>query len=167
MVFALLLLAPFGLFAVARGLRHIFCRPSYLSTLGNSAWFTYGSFLGETVGANFEQTTSMRYHWRWTTFGPFSPSNKRLSLLSWLCYSFVVTASYGGELRAFLMRPMPGDPIETVRDIVDRATRWRAVDYGDGFWDKWKHASDGMRELVEGMERVEYKPFPVKLVGDD
>ncbi len=65
------------------------------------------------------------------------------------------------------MRPVPGEPIETVRDIVDRAAGWRAVDYGDGFWDKWKHASEGMRELVEGMERVEYKPFPVKLVGDD
>ena len=61
-VFVLLILAPFGLFAVARGLGHIFHRPSYLSTLGNSAWFTYGSFLGETVGANFELTTSMRYH---------------------------------------------------------------------------------------------------------
>ncbi len=144
----------------------MFHRPSYLSTLGNSVWFTYGSFLGETVGKGFEKTTSMRYHWSLAIFGLFSPLKERLSLLAWLCYSFLITASYGGELRAFLMRPVPQEPIETARDIVDRASGWRAVDYGDGLWQMWRDLPyDGLEELFEGMEMARYEAFPVEYVG--
>ncbi len=45
-----------------------------------------------------------------------------------------MTATYGGALRAVLLNPDRKETLDTLRDIVDHDSAWKAVDYGDNFW---------------------------------
>ena len=76
----------------------------------------------------------------------------------WLWYSFIVTASYGGELRAFLLKPKLNSPIDTIMDIVD---------YGDGMWNNIASLSEfkGIQKFIREKIEVEYKDFPLEYVS--
>ncbi len=82
-------------------------------------------------------------------------------------YSFLITSFYGGELRAFLLKPVLLSPIDTVQDIVESGSKWKAVDYGDFLWIALSNASfiDGIEQFSEEMEFVDYNPFPIDYVS--
>ncbi len=88
-------------------------------------------------------------------------------MVVWLWYSFIITASYGGELRAFLLKPKLKSPIDTYRDIVGSGHSWTAVDYNDGLWDYMAYINviDGVQEFVQDIHYVEYKDFPFEYVS--
>ncbi len=85
----------------------------------------------------------------------------------WLWYSFIATASYGGELRAFLLKPKLNSPIDTIMDIVDSGFPWRVVDYGDGMWNNIASLSEfkGIQKFIRDKIEVEYKDFPLEYVS--
>ena len=90
----------------------------------------------------------------------------RMGVMIWLWYSFIITASYGGELRAVLLAPTLKSPIETMWDIVKSTYPWKVVDYADGMWE-FINATDkrrGMQEFVRDKTPVEYRDFPLEHV---
>ncbi len=54
---------------------------------------------------------------------------------SWLWSSFLLTASYGGELRAFILAPEFSGLIDSFPEAVDSGMRRKLVDYGDGMYE--------------------------------
>ncbi len=49
----------------------------------------------------------------------------------WLLFAFLVTAGYGGNLRAFLMNPPLEDPIDTLQKVADSGLPWEMGIYGE------------------------------------
>ncbi len=162
---AFLVVTSFFFYILAR-IEHAICQSSvYWTRIENSAWYTYGTFMGESITGtiNSEQAWAIRYTERdrgyVINFKVFFP---RLIGAIWLWYSFIMTAAYGGALRAVLLNPGRKETVDTVKDIVDLSSTWRAVDYGDGFWsDMLRLGIDGMQEFHDGLERVKYKDFPL------
>ena len=76
-----------------------------------------------------------------------------------------MTATYGGALRAVLLNPDRKETLDTLRDIVDHDSAWKAVDYGDNFWIimKWL-GLDGFVEFYDGLKFVPYRDFPLEEV---
>jgi len=59
----------------------------------------------------------------------FSIGNLRIGVMVWLIFSFLITASYSGNLRAFLMTPERDKPIESIQDLFESGLNWNSVDY--------------------------------------
>ncbi len=98
-----------------------------------------------------------------------------------------MTASYGGNLRAFLLRPQYSEPINNMEDIVNSGFPWTMVMYGEEielflarsedpiekrFWEGKTEVPyadfpvDGMRDVFEGRSvLIEWKPIVDLLVG--
>ena len=85
----------------------------------------------------------------------------------WLWYSFIITASYGGELRAFLLKPKLNSPINSYKDVVDSGLPWKVADYDDGVWEFLAYLNDidGIQEFVRDKHDVQYKDFPFEYVS--
>ncbi len=85
----------------------------------------------------------------------------------WLWYSFIITASYGGELRAFLLKPKLNSPINSYKDVVDSGLPWKVADYADGVWEFLAYLNDidGIQEFVRDKHDVQYKDFPFEYVS--
>lgn len=144
----------------------------YWAKLGNSAWYAFGTFFGEGITSSIssEPAWGIRYNICSTQnrkhFPPFSVWKKRLAVVTWLWYSFVVTALYSGELRAVLLHPAQSPPLDTIRDVVDLSSSWEVVDYGDRMWDpffmRFFGKTDGIEKFYRDMTKVEYKEFPLE-----
>ena len=65
----------------------------------NSTWNTYGIFMGECM---FNQKTSYAL---------------KIVIVIWMFCCFIICASYGGTLKAFLTSPQFESTIETPRDV--------------------------------------------------
>lgn len=50
---------------------------------------------------------------------------------AWLLFGLVISASYGGSLRAHILKPEYTSPVDTVADIVDSGLPWNFVMYGE------------------------------------
>ena len=83
----------------------------------------------------------------------------------WLMYGFIMTAAYGGQLRASLLSPDFIEPINTIRDIVDSGLTWEIVDYGDTTFATMKN-QDGYDILMEKKKDIPFKNFPFETVSD-
>ncbi len=79
----------------------------------------------------------------------------------WLVFAFLATMSYGGNLRAFLLKPQYPEPIETVNDILESGLNWKMVVYGDHFE---RHIVKNEPRLWNGKEVVGYRDFPFEVV---
>ncbi len=101
-----------------------------------SLWYTFGSFLGETMtsinsdiqtwavryGVLYFHGKSARIDWR------FIP---RIIILVWFMFAFLLTTAYGGILRAFLLKPDFPAAIEDISQVVAAGLPWKLVQYGD------------------------------------
>ncbi len=90
-----------------------------------------------------------------------------MAVVIWLWYSFIITALYGGELRAVLLKPVSEAPLDTIRDILDSPHSWSFVDYGDGLWNYFATVfnTDGLPEFVRDSNVVEFRNFPLEYVS--
>ncbi len=76
-----------------------------------------------------------------------------------------MTAAYGGQLRASLLSPDFGPPINTIRDIVDSGIKWKVVDYGDTAFQAMA-GQDGYETLMEEKENVAFQDFPFQTASE-
>ncbi len=83
--------------------------------LGNCFNYIIGTLLGENVGAI------------WKIRG----KSLRLLLGIWICASLILGASFGGNLRAFLLKGTYEKPINTADDILKSGIKWDMKIYGE------------------------------------
>ena len=85
-----------------------------------------------------------------------------------MLFSFILTAGYGGSLRAFLLKPDFNDPIDNMADIVEGALPWNIVLYGVELDNYLETSPDPVvRQFWEGKTVVEYDDFPFQRVRSD
>ncbi len=60
----------------------------------------------------------------------FSPFIPRIMAGTWMWISLVLSAGFGGNLRAFLMRPRYGDTISSVAQVARGGLPWEMIRYG-------------------------------------
>ena len=77
--------------------------------------YTFGTLLGENVWNIPKQKIGLI----------------RVTLGTWLIGCVIISASYGGELRAFLMTPNYEKEIDTMKDVLDSGLPWNLILYGE------------------------------------
>ena len=55
----------------------------------------------------------------------------RITIAIWILYSLVITSSYMGNLRAFLITPTFTEPINTLAEVIESGLEWGLVLYGE------------------------------------
>ncbi len=79
---------------------------------------------------------------------------------------FVVTASYSGSLRAFLITPAMEKVIETYEQLVNSDLTWTIVLFGEPIEeDMAKHQDPSRQKFWKEKEVVEYEDFPYERVN--
>ncbi len=80
---------------------------------------------------------------------------------AWFLSAFILTASYGGNLRAFLLKPVLTDPVRTVDQLVSSGLPWNAVEYGDWAEKRITQSEDETLKVYwEGKNAVPFEDFP-------
>ncbi len=80
--------------------------------------------------------------------------------------SLVTTASYGGNLRAYLMNPEPRDPIDTLEEVVESGLPFNMAMYGESTERLLAESDDPVkRRFWREKVVVEYDQFPYDRVG--
>ncbi len=90
----------------------------------------------------------------------------RLVVGVWLLYSFVITASYGGNLSAFLLKPEFSQPINKVEDVVSSGLPWSMVLYGEEIESYLEQSEMPVEQKLweEGKTVIPYEEFPINEV---
>ncbi len=118
----------------------------------NSGWYIFGTFVGESM-------TSLNEGFRAWAIRNF--------ICAWFMFAFVITASYGGNLRAFLLSPVMSEPIDTLADILASGLGWRLVEYHDWMQTKVETSDNQMvQEYWRERNVVKYEDFPFEQVWD-
>ncbi len=92
----------------------------------------------------------------------------RVILCGWFVFSLIVTAAYGGSLRAYIMRPRMSKPISTMEDIVQSGLPWRIPLYGETIETFWAgHPDDTVQvcNLRHESDQIIYKFLPRSFGG--
>ncbi len=79
-------------------------------------------------------------------------------------YAFIMTAAYGGELRAALLKPKYGPTIDSIKDIVDSGLPWKLVNYGDTVVEVALQEEEGYDAFMADREFLPYNDFPFETV---
>ena len=84
------------------------------STMKEAGWYCYGTIIGESItrDTKSEKAVSLRFVF-WIMIPIFSNNNKpfRWVIAFWILYCLVISASYSGELRAYMINPSYTSPI--------------------------------------------------------
>ncbi len=109
-------------------------RLSHWSEGGRTAIFAIGTLVGENVSIRAWSERAWSARWVEKTrqeelmfFPPFIP---RIMAGTWMWISLVLSAGFGGNLRAFLMRPRYGDTISSVAQVARGGLPWEMIRYG-------------------------------------
>ena len=86
----------------------------------------------------------------------------------WLCLALVLSSSYSGNLRAFILKPEHASSIDSVESIVSSGLPWNIVILGDILEIQLQQQADAGHPLYEkfwnGKETAEYTEFPYQRV---
>ncbi len=87
-------------------------------------------------------------------------------LSTWLLCALVLSASYSGSLRAFLVAPLSRSAVDTAEDVLDSGLPWNMVDYGSvrDLVARGEGNPPALQRLLDGMVTVEFSDFPVDRV---
>ncbi len=86
---------------------------------------------------------------------------------TWLTFSLVITASYGGNLRAFLLRPRFSEPIDNMEKIVNSGLPWTMALFGEEIEFYLQTSQVPVeRDFWEGKTVREYAEFPIEEVTE-
>ncbi len=89
----------------------------YWTKLDQSVWYTLGTLLGENITRKH-----LKNAWAVRCIGG-----------GWSLFALVIMFSYGGSLRAHLLKPRQTDTIDTVPDIVNSGLSWYMPFYGESY----------------------------------
>ena len=82
-----------------------------------------------------------------------------------MVFCFIVSAAYGGNLRAFLMDQDIEPPLDTIEKLVASGLPWNWVVYGHSSEDEIATSKNLIhRQFWEEKEEVPYDPFPYERV---
>ncbi len=82
-----------------------------------------------------------------------------------MLFALITTATYGGTLRAYMLRPEYSSPISTMEEIVTSGLTWNYVLYGDEFETLLASQTDKVsRTFWENKKIVPYDEYPVHRV---
>ena len=113
------------------------------ASLGNCVINTIGTLLGENV-CNI---------WKQQGFA------LRFILGTWIICSLILTASFGGNLRAFLTKPKYEKPIDTLSDLLESGMKWDMILYGEEIEHEMASSADPIiKEVWNGKELAEFDP---------
>ncbi len=143
------------------------------SSWTRAAWYAFGTLVGESITRDTKSSGANSLRYQWSTQvplrGPFHSCerlNSRVILSVWILYAFLLTAGYGGSLRAFFLRPEYRDPIDTMEDIVESGLPWKIVLYGVELDNYLETSQDPVvRKFWEGKTVIPYDEFPFEHVG--
>jgi len=71
--------------------------------MGGAAWYAFGTLIGESI------TRDTRSEGAWAL---------RFAIGVWILFAFVIGAGYGGNLRAFILKPTNKDPVDDLKVSV-------------------------------------------------
>lgn len=76
-----------------------------------------------------------------------------------MCFSIVVTVSYGGSLKAYLTEPPLTAPLRTLQEVVDSGLSWDFVPYGEEVEHELARSEDPViRKFWDKKEVVPHRP---------
>ncbi len=85
----------------------------------------------------------------------------RILFRVWLWVAFIVLSAYGGNLKAFLLRPKVPKPINSLEDLFNSGVPWNMVLFGEPIEKVLEETQDPVfKKFWEEKEVVPYKPFP-------
>ncbi len=85
----------------------------------------------------------------------------RAIVIVYLWFAFLATVSYGGNLRAFLLRPEVPEPINSVDHMGLSGKEWKMVVYND----QLEHTiAERVPQLWDPKVPVGYNDFPFEIV---
>ncbi len=89
----------------------------------------------------------------------------RVLSMSWYTFALIITAAYGGNLRAYLLKPDMHPAVETISDVVNSGLPWSMVQWGDTLGVSLSLAQDqDTKTFWEDMKSAEYTNFPYEIV---
>lgn len=116
-----------------------------LDEMVEAAWYSFGTMLGEGEEV---KSASKSHALRWL-------------LATWMLFCLVVTASYAGNLKAFLTTPAFTTPINTLKEVVDSGLPWGMVLYGEEEEEMMARSTDPVIKTIWNDKYVaEYSPTP-------
>ncbi len=72
----------------------------------------------------------------------------------WLLSVFVLSAGYGGSLRAFLTTPTYEDPINDLEGVVKSGMPWDLILYGEEVESQLENSQDPIEQVIWKKKRV-------------
>ena len=149
-----LLLFSLVLFLVARVESKLSAETHYWCALAASFWYAYATLLSESITRHHHVKRA------WAV---------RVCIAGWLLFGVVMATSYGGNLRAHVLRPDLSAPIDSLGKILDSGLPWNMVLYGTAL-DKviFARMEDDpvLRRFIGGRMDAEYDSFPFRRVSE-
>ncbi len=90
----------------------------------------------------------------------------RMMACEWFIFAFLITTTYGGNLRAFLLTPQLSESIETVDEVITSGMPWKVVIYGDEgqSWNE-NHTNPAVRYYWANKVPMKFTEFPFEAVS--
>ena len=86
---------------------------------------------------------------------------------TWILYSFILAASYGGSLRAFLMRPVFQKSMDTMEKVIASGLTWEMGLYGEPVENEMATSEDPtIKRIWDDKIPVMNEPFAFKRVKE-
>ncbi len=121
------------------------------SVFSGASWYTFGTLIGESI------TRDTHSEGAW---------GMRLCIGVWLLAAFLLTAGYGGNLRAFLMNPPLDDPIDSLEGVLASGLPWEMGIYGEDVeMDMAQSEHPTMKAIWDGKIPVLSEKFGFKRVA--
>lgn len=94
------------------------------------------------------------------------PCFARSTVGLWLLSAFVLSVSWGGELRAFILKPEYSSPIDSVHDVLDSGLPYTMVLFGGEIEQHLMERPERhYQELWKGKTVVDYQECPYERVS--
>lgn len=91
----------------------------------------------------------------------------RIFIGAWLIWAFIIVASYGGNLRAFLLYPSYSEPLDTLQRLADKGITAEVHEYGNQIEAHIEQSKDPVLQKVWGNRKdIPYQEFPMEPVRE-
>ena len=94
---------------------------------------------------------------RWCLLVLYTP---RMVMGTWILACFIITAGYGGTLRAFLTQPSYSKPIDNFQEVLDLGIPFDYAPIGEEIEEVWANSKDPfIRRLWDNMIFIPYEQY--------
>jgi len=116
------------------------------SSPGASTWYSFGTLIGESI------TRDTKSDKAWAL---------RIIVGCWIISAFILSAAYGGNLRAFFLTPSIEPPIDSMAEVVGNGLPWTMTVTGEEIETYLANTDIPLEKaLWDGKTEVPYSHFP-------